>query len=171
LKFLSREEARKLSVHNHEIKKIFEDGYTSTMDISNPRVMNDKKVKPNAYLVNDDFEENPKCFTAFFYDRIYKVLRCIYVTPEYRKQGLAKEMINVFKNGMVNDKADFLQIGVENTGDEIFERLDSLYKNLGFKHNPMPVPHPDNKSYFDYFWSHRAFEVHQRQYQIVAVHI
>lgn len=166
MKYLTREEARALFVKNSEVRKLLEDGYLSTMDITNPKLINDKKVKPNAYLVNYDFEINPICFSAFYSDRIYKIIRCIYVKPEYRNKGLAKQMIKLFQAQLPRENESFLQIGVEATGDDKFKKLDRLYTSLGFKHNHIPIPHLGNKSYFDYFWSYNHFEVMQNPLNI-----
>lgn len=161
MKYLTSKEARALFVGNLEVKKIFEDGYRSTMDITNPKLINDKKVKPNAYVVNDDFETNPMCFSAFYSDRIYKIIRCIYVKPEHRNKGLAKQMIKLFQAQLPLENESFLQIGVEATGDDKFIKLHRLYTGLGFKHNQIPILHLGNKSYYDYFWSYNHFEVMQ----------
>jgi len=171
MKYISRDGARNLALKNKTIMKIFEGGYLSTMDISNPKLMNDVKVKPNSYLVNDDFEENPICFIAYYHNKIYKVLRCIYVSPNYRRQGLAKDMISHFKNDLINDQADFLQIGVECTNDDIFDGLNDLYLKMGFKSNPIPIPHSGNKKYLDYFWSSQKFEVHQEFQTVYVKHV
>ncbi|WP_146043493.1 GNAT family N-acetyltransferase [Pectobacterium odoriferum] len=169
MKYLTREEARILFVNNPSVNNLFEAGYHSTMDIANQKLMNDKKVRPNAYLVNDNFETEPMCFSAFYSDRIYKVIRCIYVSPEHRNIGLAKQMITTFQEQLPYDKEFFLQIGVEATGDDRFKMLDALYSGLGFKNNPIAIPHPGNKSYFDYFWSYNDFEVIQNPFNISQI--
>ena len=161
MKILEKDEARRLYLENSKVRGIFDSGYKLTMDIANPKLMNDKKVRPNSYLVNDEFENNPMYFSAYFTDRIYKVIRCVYVKPEYRASGYAKLMIGHFKEQLQNDREEFLQIGVEATNDETFTRLNSLYLGLGFIRNPFAVPHSNNKSYYDYFWAEKPFEVVQ----------
>lgn len=161
MKFLNKDDARNLYLGNSKVKDVFDSGYLSTMEISNPKLMNDVKVRPNEYLVNDDFENDPMFFSAFYTNGHYKVIRCIYVLPEYRNKGYAKEMINLFKAQLPDETETILQIGVEATSDDKFNRLNNLYAGLGFKRIPSPVQHTVNKKYFDYFWSYKNFEVYQ----------
>lgn len=161
MKFLTKDDARNLYLKNAKVKDIFDAGYLSTMEISNSKLMNDVKVRPNEYLVNDDFENDPMFFSAFYTNGHYKVIRCIYVSPAYRNNGHAREMINLFKAQLPNETETILQVGVEATNDGMFNRLNELYTGLGFKRIPSPVQHTASKKYFDYFWSYKDFEVYQ----------
>ncbi|MNG27993.1 hypothetical protein D3C84_1131840 [compost metagenome] len=80
-------------------------------------------------------------------------------------------MISRFQNELERNIVIFLQIGIEYTNDSRFHNLEELYTSMGFKRNKMPIRHPGNKYYYDYFWSFRAFEVSQRQEYVTAHYI
>ena len=65
----------------------------------------------------------------------------------------------------------FIQIGVQDTADEKFRRLDSLYKRHAFQRTNFSIDHGNGRSFYDYFWSPREFRVQQRGGQIAPVHI
>lgn len=159
MKILTYTEMRKLYSDNDDVKKIIDTGFSSTMKITNKKLINDKKVNGNSFLVNDDFDHNPICFSAFYTNGHFKVIRCIFVDESSRKRGLAKEMITKFQVNLKKSTEKFLQIGVEYTKDERFELLDKIYNSMDFKRLDNPTAHPDNKYYYDFFWSYKDFDV------------
>ncbi|WP_368212458.1 hypothetical protein [Aeromonas sp. s10] len=156
---LTYTEMRKLYSDNNNVKKIIDTGFNSTMKITNKKLINDKKVNGNSFLVNDDFDSNPICFSAFYTNGHFKVIRCIFVDESSRTHGLAKKMITEFQVNLKGSTEEFLQIGVEDTKDEGFELLDKIYKSMGFKRLDNPTAHPENKYFYDFFWSYKDFDV------------
>jgi len=80
-------------------------------------------------------------------------------------------MISELKSGIGGNEHIFLQIGVECNQGELFTILDKFYSNEGFKRTFVPITHGNNKSFYDYFWSHKPFEVKQNGLRIAAHHI
>ncbi|MEH8216232.1 MULTISPECIES: hypothetical protein [Aeromonas] len=167
MKILKYKEMRALYLKSDDVKNIIDTGFTSTMTILNPKTINDKKVNENSFLVNDDFEINPECFSAFYTDRIFKVIRCIYVAVPSRGKGLAKLMISEFQKNFIFGNEKFLQIGVEYTNNINFTNLERLYSSQSFKRTATPARHPGNKYFHDFFWSPRNFEIIQRNGQVI----
>lgn len=161
MKILTYEKMKALYLNNEKVKKIIDAGFTSTMTILNPKLINDSKVVYNSFLVNNNFEKKPECFSAFYTDRVYKVIRCIYVDVPSRRKGLAKKMISEFQKKIDTGCEVFLQIGVEYTKNTNYSNLEKLYTSQGFIRTNTPTLHPGNKYYHDFFWSSKSFEVVQ----------
>ena len=162
MKVLTKEAARKLAIENKKIMDFFTTGYKATMDLSDKKTMNDEKVKFNDYVVNDDFETDPQYFAAYYYhNKMYKVLRNIYVTPECRGTKAGTELVKYFQAGLDQDSADFLQVGVEYTKDT-YARLETWYTRLGFVRDAYPVQISPKQSFYSFYWSNKPFKVIQR---------
>lgn len=159
MKHLSKEDARKLAISSETVMSFFQIGYSETLKLTHTKLMNDKYVRPNDYFVNEDFSIAPQWFVAHYQDRIYRVLRVIYVREDLRGKGLGTDIINEIKKIAFSET--FLQIGVESTDQQKFEKLDRLYKKMEFKRTPYPITHPDGRKFYDYFWSSRNFVVRQ----------
>jgi len=166
MKYINKDEARKLAIENHKIMAFFKAGYSEALHLTNDKVMNDKLVKPNDYFVNDDFESNPIWFVAHYSDRIYRVLRVIFVHPDHRCKGIGAGIIRSLQDSKFTEK--FLQLGVQTTPIERFEKLNALYSRLGFKRNPIAIDHGGGHQFHDYFWAPRAFGVQQQGTTISA---
>ena len=160
MKILKQAAARKLAIENKIIMDFFASGYKATMELTDKKIMNDEKVRDNDYLVNDEFESDPQYFIAYYYhNKMYKVLRNIYVKPECRGTGVGSELVRFFQSGLEQDSADFLQVGVEFTNKETYPRLETWYTSLGFVRDQYPVQISPTKSYHSFYWSDKPFEV------------
>lgn len=169
MKILSYEKMKALYLKHDNVKKIIDMGFTSTMTISNPKLINDEKVINNSFLVNNKFEKKPECFSAFYTDRIYKVIRCIYVDVPSRRKGLAKKMISEFQKKIDLGHEVFLQVGVEYTESTNYSNLEKLYTSQGFIRTKNPACHPGNKFFHDFFWSSKSFEVVQNNGLVIPI--
>jgi GNAT superfamily N-acetyltransferase len=166
---LTKEAARKEAIKNSTVMSFFRDGYSETLKLTNPKVMNDKFVKENSYFINDEFETDPQWFVAHYPDRIYRIIRVIYVRQDLRENGIGSKIIEDIKS--IKFEESFIQIGVQDTADEKFRRLDSLYKRHAFQRTNFSIDHGNGRSFYDYFWSPREFRVQQRGGHIAPVYI
>lgn len=159
MNYLSKNDARTLAISNPHVMSFFALGYSETLRLTNDKVMNDVLVKPNDYFVNDDFESDPRWFVAHFKDQIYRVLRVIYVRPDCRGEGIGTKIVRSLQSYAFTEP--FLQVGVQETADDRFARLDAFYKRLEFKRTTYSVDHGGGRRFHDYFWASKAFVVRQ----------
>lgn len=155
---IKKEENKEIKVDNPNIYKYLIQGYKECMpDLSDKLIEN--KYFENNHFMNQDFETNPKYFVAFDDSTVSEnsivTISVLYVFPEYRGNGFAKDLIDNLKYLSKNNI--ILQVAIY---ENKFKELKSFYEKLDFKTTGIPtIPDSLNIRYFDMFWCNIPLEL------------
>ncbi len=148
---IKKEENEEVKKDNLNIYKYLMEGYKECM----PRLSNsllDTKYFDNNHFMNQDFEKNPKYFVAFDDSTVSEnsivTISALFVFPKYRRNGFAKDLIDILKS--LSKNHIILQVAIY---EDKYLELKSFYEKLDFKSTGKPcIADSLNIRYIDMFW-------------------
>lgn len=148
---IKREENQEVKENHPNIYKYLMEGYKECMPKLSDSLL-DTKYFSNNHFMNQDFEKSPKYFVAFDDSTVSEnsivVISALFVFPEHRGNGFAKDLINFLKS--ISKNHIILQVAIY---ENKYLELKSFYKNLDFKSTEKPsVEDSLNIRYIDMFW-------------------
>lgn len=158
LEIIKRDKNNKIKVENSNIYRYLIQGYKECMPNLSDSLI-DNKYFENNHFMNHDFEINPKYFVAFNDATVrgdgIVTISALYVFPEYRRKGFAKDLINILKD--LSNNGIIFQVAIY---ENKFNQLKSFYEKLDFKTTGIPtIPDSLNIRYFDMFWCNIPLEL------------
>jgi len=148
---IKKEENVEVKKDTPTIYKYLMDGYKACMPKLSDSLL-DRKYFDNNHFMNQDFEKNPKYFIAFDDSAINEnsivTISALFVFPEYRGNGFAKDLIDILKS--LSKNHIILQVAIY---EDKYLELKSFYEKLDFKSTEKPcLPDSLNIRYIDMFW-------------------
>lgn len=158
---IQKEELRDWFKDYPHCNEFLKQGYQEAISDMTDNILSDPRSSRNTHVVNNEFVNQPAYFMGFeaLPEQHLFILSCIYVFPEYRKQGLGTHLINTAK-ALVKDQGA-IQVAVE---EEKLPSLNRYYKKHGFITTGTLRKNLLNKGYIDYFWSAKNIELKDIQY-------
>ena len=164
MKTINYADMRVLFRNNALVMQFFRDAYKDVLGIEKDNLFNHQLIKGDTFLVNDDFENNPIYFCAFYNDKSnYLVARVIFVDKAERRKGYGAQLIDWLKSNLSENDAIAVHIGVECRRNANFTILDKYYLHHNFKRSGLPQNHGSDGDYHNYFWSDKEFGVSERR--------
>ncbi|MCG3740688.1 GNAT family N-acetyltransferase [Vibrio cincinnatiensis] len=129
-----------------------------------PCLSKDPRFINNTHIVNMDFDHEPQFVLGFHKNPRAPILviSILYVFPDYRTRGLAKNAIQQLQHSAGQD--GILQVAVEAERNCF---LKDFYKNLGFISSDKVIKDPLGREYVDYFWSANSLTLEHFGNQII----
>lgn len=153
---IQRHELKSWLKDNPTCKDYLSQGYRDTISDIKRNVFSDYRARLNDHIVNYEFRIDPKYFFSFRIDPIQShlmIIGCLYVFPNYRKEGFGSHMINRIKD-MVRENV--VQVAVE---AEKCNQLTPFYQRHGFKTTGKINTNELGRGYVDFFWSAKNYEL------------